>query len=94
MIERTGDQVEAMSDHIATFIVSGLRWEGTKQELLAAADPVELPAVLDSSDLLELAGHLEDAFGVVIDDEEILIDNFATVRHLAALVVNKQAAAG
>jgi acyl carrier protein len=93
MIEGTADQVEAVSDQIATYIVSGLRLEGTKRELLGA-DPVELPAALDSSHLLELAGHLEDAFGVVIDDEEIVLDNFATVRHLAALVVNKQAAAG
>jgi acyl carrier protein len=91
MTDGTDNEVEAVSDQIATFIVTGLRWEGTTQELLAA-DPVELPAVLDSSDLLELAGYLEDTFGVVIDDDEIVADNFGSVRQLASLVVHKQTA--
>lgn len=90
MLERIDDQVEWVSDRIATFIVTDLEWSGTKQQLLAA-DPVELPSALDSSDLLELAGHLEDSFGVVIADEEIVVENFVTVRRLAELVVQKQA---
>jgi acyl carrier protein len=90
MVERIDDQVEAVSDQVATFIVDDLQWEGTKEALLAP-DPVELPFVLDSSDLLELAGYLEDTFGIVIDDEEIVADNFANVRRLAQLIVDKQA---
>jgi acyl carrier protein len=92
MVERTDDRVEALSEQIATFIVDDLQYEGSKEELLSG-DPVELPAVLDSSDLLELAGYLEDAFGITIDDEEIIADNFATVRQLAALIVEKESAA-
>jgi acyl carrier protein len=93
MAERIDDQVEAVSDQVATFIVDDLQWEGTKQALLAS-DPVELPAVLDSADLLELAGYLEDTFGIMIADEEIIADNFANVRQLARLIVDKQAGAG
>lgn len=93
MTESIDDYVAAVSDQVATFIVEDLQWEGTKQELLAP-DPVELPAVLDSSDLLELAGYLENSFGVMIDDEEIVADNFANVRQLAQLIVDKQSGSG
>jgi acyl carrier protein len=93
MAESTDGQVDAVSDQVATFIVDDLQWDGTKDELLDPEDPVELPAVLDSTDLLELAGYLEDTFGIVIDDEEIVADNFASVRQLAELIVDKQAGA-
>jgi acyl carrier protein len=43
---------------------------------------------------LELAGYLEDTFGIMIADEEIIADNFANVRQLARLIVDKQAGAG
>jgi acyl carrier protein len=90
MMEKIDDQVETVSDEIATFIVDDLKWEGTKQELLGS-DPVELPFALDSTDLLELAGYLEDTFRIEIADEEIIADNFASVRRLAELIVEKQA---
>jgi acyl carrier protein len=90
VVERIDDAVESVSDRIGTFIVDDLKWEGTKQDLLGP-DPVELPFALDSTDLLELAGYLEDTFGIEIADEEIVADNFANVRRLAELIVEKQA---
>ena len=79
----------AISEAIADFIVDDLDWDGTKAALLGAS-PVDLPAVLDSADLLELAGYLEDQFGVVIEDEEIVAENFTTVEQLAGFIVTKQ----
>jgi acyl carrier protein len=92
MAHSIDEQVDAVSDRIATFIVADLQWEGTTQDLLGP-DPVELPFVLDSTDLLELAGHLEDAFGIRIEDEEIVAENFISVRRLAELIVEKQSGA-
>ena len=94
MAENLHGEVGAVSEQIAAFIVQNLEWEGTEQELLAPDDPVELPFVLDSADLLELAGYLEDAFGIMIADEELVADNFVTVRHLATLIVDKLADVG
>ena len=93
MVEKIDDQVESVSDQIATFIVDDLKWEGTKEELLGP-DPVELPFALDSTDLLELAGYLEDTFAIEIADEEIVADNFSSVRRLAELIVEKQVSTG
>lgn len=82
-----------IGESIATFIVNELSWEGTVESLLGAS-PVSLPAILDSADLLELAGFLEDSFGVVIEDEEIVAENFTSVMQLAVLVAQKEKAAG
>jgi len=94
MTDSIEGQVDVVGDQIASFIVDDLQWDGTKQELLAPEDPVELPFILDSTDLLELAGFLEDAFGIMIDDEEIVADNFANVHRLATLIVEKKVGAG
>jgi acyl carrier protein len=93
MVEKTDDQVDSVSGQIASFIVDDLKWEGAKDQLLAP-DPVELPFILDSTDLLELAGYLEDTFAIEIADEEIVADNFASVRRLAELIVEKQVSTG
>jgi len=92
MTEKIDDQVDSVSDQIATFIVDDLKWEGSKEQLLSP-DPVELPFALNSTDLLQLAGFLEDSFAIEIADEEIVADNFASVRRLAELIVEKQSGA-
>ena len=78
-----------IGESIALFIVNDLNWDGTVEALLGPS-PVDLPSILDSADLLELAGFLEDNFGVVIDDEEIVADNFSSVMRLAVIVADKE----
>lgn len=64
-------------------------------ELLEApvdGDPLETGAV-DSLDLEQLVEHIEREFGVAIDDEEMVRENFASVPALAAFVDSKLAGA-
>jgi acyl carrier protein len=89
--EPNGERVAAISAELAEFIVNDLNWDGTTEDLLAE-DRVALPEILDSTDLLELAGFLEDTYGIAINDEEIVAENFASVHDVARLVVSKQAA--
>lgn len=85
------DRADTVGGELAEFIVNELNWDGTKEELLAGR--VELSSILDSTELLELAGFLEDQFNVVIDDSEIVAETFASVSQLAEFVVSKQLAA-
>ncbi len=85
------DRVATVSDELAEFIITALQWDGAKEDLLAD-EPVELPEILDSADLLELAGFLEDNYGIEISDEEVVAETFASVAILAQIVVAKQAA--
>ena len=50
--------------------------------------------VVDSLMLVRLLASLEERFGVRVAVEELELDNFRTVRQIAAFVVAKQAAPG
>lgn len=48
--------------------------------------------VVDSTGVLEVVAFLEQAFGVTIDDAELLPENFDSIARMAALVERKQRA--
>lgn len=52
-------------------------------------DPLAAGAV-DSLGIEQLIGHLEEAFGIVLDDEELVFENFESLPTLAALVESKR----
>lgn len=45
-----------------------------------------LDGALDSTDVLRLVVHVEERYGVRIEDADLVPENFATVRALADLV--------
>lgn len=91
MGSESDDRVEAVSRRIASYIRADLDWDGTDEQLLGE-DPVALPEILDSTQLLDLAGFLEDEYAITLDDDEVVAANFATARILAGVVVAKQGA--
>lgn len=46
--------------------------------------------IVDSIGVLELVAFIEEAFGVVVDDMDIIPDNFDTVNKLTAYIRSKQ----
>lgn len=64
------------------------------EEILSADDhstlDVELPllknGIIDSMDLQRMVLYLEDRFGVVVADDELIANNFETARSIAAMV--------
>jgi acyl carrier protein len=51
-----------------------------------------LDGALDSTDVLRLVVHVEERYGVRIEDTDLVPENFATVATLADLVRGKQSA--
>jgi acyl carrier protein len=49
--------------------------------------------LIDSTGILELVSYLESAFGIVVQDEEIVPENLDSVRQIAAYVEFKHAGA-
>ena len=47
--------------------------------------------LLDSLAVHEVVGFLEDEFGVIFDDSDLAVDNFASVDAMAAMVQQKLA---
>jgi len=50
-------------------------------------------SIIDSTGVLELITHLENAFHIMIDDEELVPENLDTINNMARFVARKQALA-
>lgn len=85
------DNVDLIRDEIIRFVVEDLDWEGDRGDLTGPG-AAELTSILDSSDLLELAGFLEDRYNIDVDDGEIVPANFESVKALSEFVHSKLAA--
>jgi acyl carrier protein len=62
--------------------------DNNRGSLPPVTDPDE-PLQIDSLGLIRLVAFLESDFGYRIEDEELIADNFATLRQLGALLANK-----
>ncbi|MGC1852023.1 MAG: acyl carrier protein [Solirubrobacterales bacterium] len=58
------------------------------EEPFRGDDPLAVGAV-DSLGIEQLLGYIEETFGVELDEEEIVYDNFESLAALAALVDSK-----
>ncbi len=47
--------------------------------------------IVDSTGILELVMFVEESFGITVQDEELLPENFDSVNQLTAYVMRKQA---
>jgi len=52
--------------------------------------PLLAKHVIDSLGMLKLVSLIEDEFDVEIDDDDVVPDNWKTIRHVAALVESKR----
>ena len=62
--------------------------ESNRGSLLPVTDPDE-PLQIDSLGLIRLVSFLENDLGIRIEDEELIADNFATLRRLGELLATK-----
>ena len=63
-----------------------------QEELLEGAEMPSDPlseGLLDSLAVEQLIGYIEDEFGVLFDDEELVAENFASIDKVVGLVSQK-----
>lgn len=77
----------ALSQSLRTFILDKLKWSAPVEKL---TNQFPLLEVLDSMSLLKLAGFLEDALDVVIDEDDLSPETFHNIDSIVALVARKQ----
>jgi acyl carrier protein len=63
--------------------------DNNRGSLPPVADPDE-PLQMDSLSLIRLVAFLENEFGYRIEDEELIAENFETLRKLGALLASKE----
>ena len=68
-----------------------------EQEILEEESPVADPlaeGLLDSLAVEQLIAYIEEEYGVTLDDDELVAENFASLAIVADLVESKRALAG
>lgn len=78
-----------VEDALARFIAAEIAYERAEPRV----EPEEplLNGLVDSTGVLRLVVFAEEQFGVAIADEDLVPENFATVRSLGELVERKRA---
>ena len=58
---------------------------------LGDSDSLTARGILDSTGALELVMHLEERYGVIVQDEELHPDNLDSIEKIAAFIERKRA---
>lgn len=61
------------------------------ESLLGDADSLTAQGILDSTGALELVTHLQERYGVTVQDEELHPDNLDSIEKIAAFIERKRA---
>jgi acyl carrier protein len=75
-------------DRLRRFIREELGWNGPPAALTPDLNLLE-NGVLDSLGIFQTVGFLEDEYGVEVQDNELVPENFATLASIAALLESK-----
>lgn len=49
--------------------------------------------IIDSTGVLELVAHLEETYGIKVEDEELIPENLDSIANVTAFITRKQTAA-
>ncbi|MBT8206694.1 MAG: acyl carrier protein [Acidimicrobiia bacterium] len=74
---------------IRDFIVGELQFQG-KPEDLTDDYPLLENEVIDSMGIFQIVSFLESDLGVEVDDDELVPDNFATIKSIVGLIAAKK----
>ena len=80
----TDSIVQELSNYIAKDILKQPNRQIASEEALISA------GLIDSFSLVDLSLHVEDRYGVHIDDTELTADTFDTLAALASLIRQRQ----
>jgi acyl carrier protein len=80
----------SISDQIRSHILDSFLFTSDNGRLKNDASFLE-EGIIDSTGVLELVMFVEDRFGISVDDNEIVPDNFDSVNTLAGYVARKSA---
>lgn len=83
----------ALNDELKQLVVTALRIEDFDPQEIKDEDPLfgDQGLGLDSVDALELVVHIEQQYGIQIEDEEVGRKAFASITALAEFIAAKKA---
>jgi acyl carrier protein len=79
-----------MCDQIRGFVLE--RFPLARKQRFTDETPLLDTGLLDSLGILDVVGFVEQKYGILLTDEELVPENFQTIEHLAAFLAKKQGA--
>ena len=76
-----------VEEQIRRFLIGKVRWQGSLASLTSDYPLIE-KEVLDSMAIFETIAYLEDEFGIEVQDDDLIPENFETISAIARLVSN------
>lgn len=84
--------MEALTQELRTFIIDNFLFgDASGRFAFTNDDSFQQRGIVDSTGILELVCHLQERYGIDIDDAEIVPDNLDSVTKVAAFVERKTA---
>ena len=80
-----------VQDEIKRFILQNFLFT-SDEAAVASSESLMEKGVVDSTGILELIMHLEEQYGIKVQDEEMLPANLDSIERIAAFVERKRAA--
>lgn len=81
-----------INDAIRSFVLQNLSFRGSPEELTGSY-PLMAKEAIDSMGILQIIGFVEDEFGIDLDDDDLSVENFATLDAISELVERKRSSA-
>ena len=79
---------EQIPQQIRTFVFHN--FPGAKKRAVNDDSPLLESGIIDSLGMLDVVAFLEQTFGIKVEDEELVPDNFASIKALTDFVMNKK----
>jgi acyl carrier protein len=87
-----GADILVITGEVRAFILESFL-PGDPAEGLRDDDLLLEGGIVDSGSVISVVTFLEQRYGIRVEDDELVVENFATVGHIAAFVSAKKAAA-
>jgi acyl carrier protein len=84
--------IATLSDQLQAFVIQ--KFPLARNRRIGIDDALVESGIIDSLGVLALIGFIEAEFQVQIDDDDLLPDNFRTIRRLSELILIKLGALG
>ncbi|MBZ9733442.1 acyl carrier protein [Mesorhizobium sp. CA18] len=82
------DRIEAYSEKIRGFLASN--FYVADAEALENNTSLLDQGIVDSTGVLEVIGFIEETFGIVVEDSELLPENLDSIQGIAQYVIRKK----
>lgn len=79
----------SIENQLRSFIIEELRWNGRSAELTDDYPLIDR-GVVDSLGIFSIVSFVESEFGIEVQDEELVPENFGTIAGIARLVGAKR----